>query len=137
MEIAKQQPEHDAGQCAEAGNQPAFEKENADDLVVLGTQVAQGAHIVFLVDDEHGHGADDVETGHEENEGEEEVGDEFFHFHDAEHVGLLLVAVFHGEAVAKDFLYVFLGLPDVRAVLELELNGRHAALLAEKLAGEP
>ena len=35
----------------------------------------------------------DIETCDTQNEGEEEIRDEFLYFHDAENIGLLLVAV--------------------------------------------
>ena len=119
-----------------ASIEASLEEEDADDLCILRPEVAQGAYVVFLVDDEHGDGADDVEAGYQEDEGEEEVGDELLHFHDAEHVFLLFVAVLHGEVFAQQGFDVAPCLADVGALFQLQFDGRHPSLLPEEVAGE-
>jgi len=58
-----------------------------------GTQGAQGGHVLLLLNHQHGEGADDVEGGHEEDEGQEEVSNELLDLHNAKGVLLLFVAV--------------------------------------------
>ena len=74
-------------------------------MLVVHTEVAQCHHVVLLLDDEHGERADDVETRHDEDEGEEDIGDELFDLHDAESVFLLFIAVFHRIFFACNLLY--------------------------------
>ena len=49
----ERQADDDAYDGTQGGNQTPLEEENARNLLVGRTQVAQRHHIVFLVDDEH------------------------------------------------------------------------------------
>lgn len=51
------------------------------------------ASISALVDDEHGYVSSDVEADNKEDKSEEKENDKLFHFHDAEHVGLLFIGI--------------------------------------------
>ena len=61
------------------------------DNVVIGTQVAQCLHVLPFVQYQHGQRTDDIEACDTQNEGEEEIRDEFLYFHDAENIGLLYI----------------------------------------------
>ena len=98
--------------------------------------MAQGFDVVALVDDEHGHGPDNVETGHEDDKRQEEIGHGLLNLHDAEGVGVLLVAVAHGEAPLGKVLQFGLGAADVGARFEREGYGGDAVGLLEEFAGK-
>ena len=95
LEPAEQQSQANAQQRAQGRYHAALEEEDALDLAVVGPQTAQGLHVLLLVDDEHGERADDVEAGHDEDEGKEDVGHDLLYLHDLEGVGLLFEAVEH------------------------------------------
>ena len=136
LQPAEQQSQGDACDGTEGGYHTAFEEEYLSDLSVVGAKVAQGGDVVLLVDNEHGQRADDVEAGHDEDEGQEDVGEELFNLHDAERVGLLLVAVEHAEAVASDASHLPLHAGEVGAVLQAQFERREHALLVEDAARE-
>ena len=135
LDEAEQEADDDTHHCTGDGNHATLEEEDAGYLAVGGAEIAEGDHIVFLVDDEHGERAHDVEARHNEDEGEEDVGEELLYLHDFEGVVLLLKAVLDGVAVAGDFGYLALGVGDVGSGLEAQFERGNHALLPEEIAG--
>ena len=133
---AKEKPEGDADDGTDEAYHAAFYHEDATNLMLVGTQVSEGDGVLLLVDDEHGEGADDVEAGDEENEGEEDVGDEFLNLHDLESVFLLLIAVKHLVTGTELVLETVLDTLEVGAWLEAHLDGGNLTCALEESAGE-
>lgn len=103
LKQAERQPQYNAGNGSYQRNHIAFHHEDVRDEPVACSEIAQGFHIVALVDDEHGQRADYIEAGYQQDECQEKVGDKFFYLHDAECVGLLFVAVLNAELVSQMF----------------------------------
>ena len=100
------------------------------------TEVAQRDGILTLVDNQHGEGTYDVETGNEQDECEENIGNQLLHFHDAERVLLLLIAVHHLEFIAQLLLKFLLRLVDIRTALQCQFHSRHIALSLKESASK-
>ena len=128
LQPAQQQAERNARHGAQQGYDAAFVEEDAVNLPARSAEVAQGEHVGALVDDEHGHRPDDVEAGHEEDEGEKEVGHHLLDVHDVEHFLLLLEAVVHGIARAGYLAELLLDLGLVGPVLEAQFETGDVAL---------
>ena len=133
---AQKQAEKDAQKGSCRTNHPAFEDEDAADVIVVGSHRMKGFHIGLLVDHQHGERADNVEARHKQDEGEEEIGDELLDAHDAEDVFLLFVAVLHQEPLAQQLLDFLLGPFHFGAFRKLQLHAGDAALLIEKTLRE-
>lgn len=136
LKKAKQQPQHDASQCTECGNQTTLKEEDFGNQTVVSTKVPQGLHILALVQNQHGQGAYHIEARDSQDKGKEKIGDELLYFHDAEHVGLLLIAVLHGEVVAQNagnllFDYIRIGLR-----LQLQFYRRDLRAVTEQATGK-
>ena len=121
---------------AEYRNHPAFEQEDARYKPVIGTQVAQCLHVLPFVQYQHGQRTDDIEACDTQNEGEEEIRDEFLYFHDAENIGLLLVAVLYNEPVAENACYFLLYGADVGTGFQFHLDGRDFRVIIKQTAGK-
>ena len=133
---AEQQSDENADDGADGRYHAALEQEYLGDLFVVGSQVAQRHHIVFLVDHQHRERTDDVEAGHDEDERQEDIGNEFLYFHDAEGVFLLFVAVEHLIFSAGNLLHLGFHVVDIAARLYAHLERRNHALLVEYGAGK-
>ena len=70
------------------------------------------------------------------DEGEEEIRDEFLYFHDAENIGLLLVAVLYNESVAENACYFLLYGADVGTGFQFHLDGRDFRVIIEQTAAK-
>ena len=70
-----------------------FQSEDGAYLGIGGAETAEGLYVLPLVYHEHRERADDVEASHQQDEGEEEVGNELLDAHHTEDIVLLLVAV--------------------------------------------
>lgn len=64
LDEAEQQSQHNADYRSDEGNHTPLEQEDAYYQLVAGSQIAQGLHILLLVDDEHRQGTDDIEAGY-------------------------------------------------------------------------
>ena len=60
LDEAEQEADDDTHHCTGDGNHATLEEEDAGYLAVGGAEIAEGDHVVFLVDDEHGERAHDV-----------------------------------------------------------------------------
>ena len=89
-----------------------------NNLLVARTKVTQGNYIVFLIDNQHRQRADDVKAGHHQNEGQEDIGNQFFNLHNLESVVLLLKTVFYNELGATQLLNLIFRLVEVAAWLQ-------------------
>ena len=136
LEPAEEQPQEDARHRSDGGNHAALVEKDAHNGALRSAKVAQGLDVVALVDDKHGHRTDNVETGHEDDERQEEIGHGFLYLHDAEGLGVLFVAVAHGEASLSKVLQFGLCAVNVRASLEREGHGGNAVGLFEEFASE-
>ena len=121
LQPAEEQSHDDAHDGSDGRDEPPLEQEDGRHLAVAGTEGTQRLHVVALVDDEHRERADDVEAGHDEDEGEEDVGDELFDLHDAEGVVLLLIAVADVVLRAHYLLDAALDGLEVAACLQAQL----------------
>ena len=106
LEPTEQQTEKDTDDGADGRDESALEEEDADDLAIAGTKVAQSNDIVFLIDNQHGVRAVDVETGHHEDEGEEVIGYKLLDLHDLKGIVLLFEAVAHDKLGSGKTLYL-------------------------------
>ena len=91
---------------------------------------------MFLVNDEHGERADDVEARYEEDESEEDVRDELLNLHNLEGVFLLLIAVKHLIAVTQLVLDARLDTFHVCIGLEAHFNGGYLVGALEESASK-
>ena len=114
---AEQEADGNADESTDGRDKATLEEENAGDDLVGGAEVAQGDDVILLVDDEHGERADDVEAGHDEDKGEEDVGNELLNLHDLEGLVLLLKAVLDVEIVTGNLLH--LGLDGIEIAARL------------------
>ena len=136
LKPAEGQAQQDADDGSDGGDEAALEEEDAGDLLIAGTEVAKGDDILLLVDDEHGQGAYDVETGHHQDEGEEDIGYELLDLHDLKGIVLLFEAVFDDKTVATERLDLELGALEIAAGLQTELERGEHALLVEEPTGK-
>ena len=136
LQPAEQQAQENANDSAQKRDEATLEEEDTRYLAVGGAEVAQRDDVVALVDDEHGEGADDVETGYDEDEGEEDVGHELLDLHDAEGVVLLLVAVVDVEAAVGQADHAGFDGLEIAAGLEAQLQRGKTAGLVEETARE-
>ena len=98
--------------------------------------MAERVHIAALVDDEHGDRTDDVETGHQQDKGKEQIGHGFLNAHDVEHLLLLFHAVQHGIAFAETAAQVALDALRIGSLAQTKFQRGDLALLLEKLLGK-
>ena len=96
----------------------------------------QGSDVVFLVDDEHRERTYDVETGHNENESEEDISNILLDLHDLKRVFLLLKAVFYLVFLAHNSLHFTLHCIEIAAIFESDFKRRESPLLPKKVAGK-
>ena len=136
LQPAEEQSHDDAHDGSDGRDEPPLEQEDGRHLAVAGAEGTQRLHVVALVDDEHRERADDVEAGNEQDEGEEDVGDEFLDLHDAERVLLLFVAVEHAVAFAERGNQVGFHLVGVGVGAELEFDLCDFALAFKQAAGQ-
>ena len=54
LEPTEQQTEEDTDDGTDGGDQSALKEEDTDDLMIAGTKVTEGDHIVFLINNQHG-----------------------------------------------------------------------------------
>ena len=136
LEPTEQQAEKDTDNSTDGGDQSALEEEDTDDLTIAGTEVTESDHIVFLIDDQHGEGTDDIETGHHEDKGEEDIGNKLLDLHDLKGVVLLFVAVAHDKLRSTKTLDLGLDSIEIAAGLEAQLQRGEHALLTEDTTGK-
>ena len=125
---AQSQTEQNAHHGSHNGDESSFEHKHIGNLLFGSTEIAQRDGILTLVDNQHGEGTNDVETGNEQDEREENIGNQLLHFHDAERVFLLLIAVHHLEFIAQLLLKFLLRLVDIRTALQCQFHSCHIAL---------
>ena len=75
LQPTEKQPQENAQDRSKETDQTPLEKEDATDLLVGSSKIAQGDDIVFLVDNQHRQRADDVETSHDQDESEEDIAE--------------------------------------------------------------
>ena len=117
-------------------DEATLEQEDAHDAPFVHAQVAQRAHVVAFVDDEHRDAAHDVEASHQQDERQEEVGDGFLDVHDAKHLLLLFHAVEHGVVGAQRGAQALLDARFVGPLAQFELNRGDFPRLLKQLLGE-
>ena len=93
LQPAKQKTQNDSHHSAQQADEAAFVHEDSANVAIVRTQAAERLHIGLLVNHEHGQGTDDVEAGHQKDEGEKKIGNQLLHPHDTEHILLLFIAV--------------------------------------------
>ena len=64
----QQQPGYNTGNRSKKRNQPAFKQKDANDERVVGSKIAQCQHILPLIQNEHGKGANHIEARNDQNE---------------------------------------------------------------------
>lgn len=126
--------EAEQGSC-KADDVP-FEAEDGAYLSIVCSKAAECPYVLPFVYHEHGERADDIEACHQQDKGEEDVGDEFFDAHDAENVVLLFVSVLHLEAFAEQCLQLLFCLVCLEAFFDFDFHARHSALSLEEALGE-
>ena len=136
LEQAQPHAQTDAHHGTEEGEQAPFGEEDTAHPLRRETEMAQGRDVSSLFEHEHGKRRDDVEAGDEEDEGEKNVGNEFFDLHHVEHIGLLLHAVEHLEVRAGQAPQLFLHGVDISSGAEFEFKARNKPLFLKQSSGE-
>ena len=136
LEPTEKQSETDAQTSSEGRNHTPLEEEDANNLPIAGSKVAQCRDIVFLIDNQHRERTHDIETGYDENEGEKDIGNELLDGHNAEGVFLLFEPIEHSIFRSDDFLHAVFHSFDIGSGFEAQFERRDHALKGEKIAGK-
>ena len=123
LQPTEQQTDADADDCSDYRYHPALEKEDLGDLFIVGTEITQRNYVVFLVDDEHGERAYNVETCHDKDKREEYIGNDFLYLHDAKSICLLLESVENSILCSGYLLQLLLGFVEVGPGVQAMISG--------------
>ena len=101
--------------------------------MVIGPQIAQSDDIVTFVNNQHRQRPNDVKTGNDEDERQEDIRHQLLHLHNAEGVVLLFIAVLNKEMTVSQLHHPLFYRLKVTTWSQAQFQGRQTVGLVKDI----